>query len=119
MYQMYQSLLNFISFISLTSLAWFLLISLGWLLNQIYSIVTCRTKIIQIKSIHQGLGLKSECILVDSELLHYYILSNHILGVNNLEYKISHLKLNSDYEIKIYGFNSFFTKIRLIDIKPC
>ena len=105
---MYQSLLNFIS-----------LISLGWLLNQIYSIVTCRTRIIQIKSIHQGLGLKSQCIVVDSKLSNYYILSNHILGVHNLDYKISHLKLNSDYEIKIYGFNSVFTKIRLIDIKPC
>ena len=96
--------------IQLYNLIGFLFIIVYWILIQIYILITCRTKIVKIKSIVDGFGLYGH-YLIDSNSNYYYIQSN-------LMDKIINLKLNSYYEIKIYGFNSKITTLNIIDINP-
>lgn len=103
---------NFVSLI----LTWFGVLLSLWIVNVVYAFVTCRTKIVKVISISQG--LKTHCI-IDSNSSNYYVMSNHYLGVKNLKDKLSRLILGESYEIKIYGFETLFTNKRLIDIKPC
>jgi hypothetical protein len=96
-----------------TFLFWVTISTIGFVINEIYSYLTLRYKIIQLRSIVKG------NVIVDTDLNTYQVLSNHILGCSDLQSKIFKLKINSNYKIKIYGINSSFTKVNVVDINPC
>jgi len=96
-----------------TFLFWLVICTIGFAINEIYSYVTVRTKIIKLKSIVNARAI------IDEDHNAYNIMSNHLLGCSDLHNKISKLKIESYYTIKIYGIESPFTKINLIDIKSC
>lgn len=98
-------------YIAKAYLIWVLLCVLLFVLDQLYGYLTVRTVIIQLRSIVSGR------IIIDSELNDYNILTNHILGCNNLHSKILKLRIDSCYKIKIYGYNTPLTKVNLIDIE--
>jgi len=77
---------------------WFGLCLCGFVLYQLYTCLTVRTKIIKLKFIIKGVTI------LDSDLNAYCVLSNHILGCSNLHDKIFEAKINSYYKIKVYGF---------------
>ncbi len=90
---------------------WIGLIAIAFVFDQLYAFFTLRTKTIQLRSIVFGK------ILIDSDLNVYNVLSNHILGCGDLHSKILKLKINSYYKIKIYGIDTPFTQVKVIDIE--
>jgi len=88
------------------------------LVQLVYSLVTCRYKKIKLYSICQSYRSSSYC-LIDTNLVHYYLEPNHILGSKDLIDKINRLSISSDYIVKIYSFDTNWTKVKLIDLKPC
>ena len=105
---------NLIGFV----LTWTCIFTGLWVPILIYSLVTCRYKKIKIYSISKGYGITSS-YLVDTNLVHYYLDTNHILGSKNLIDKMHGLSIGSDYIVKIYSFDTNWTKIKLIDFTPC
>jgi hypothetical protein len=105
---------NLIGFV----LTWVCLLTGLWISILIYSLATCRYKKIKLYSISKGYGLRTAC-LIDTNLVHYYVEPNHILGSKDLIEKIHGLTIGSDYIVKIYSFDTNWTKVKLIDFKPC
>jgi hypothetical protein len=89
----------------------FILTSVSWLvINQLYAYLTLRNKTIKLRSIING------NVIIDEDLNTYQILLNPILGCSNIHSKIFKLKIDSCYKIKIYGIDTPFTKINIVDI---
>ena len=99
-------------------LTWFALSISIWIGSVIYSFATCRYKKITLGSIGRGYGLRTY-YLVDTESNYYFVEANHLLGTNDLLKKVNGLSIGLDYQVKIYGFDSQVTRIKLIDLKPC
>jgi hypothetical protein len=112
---MLQLLNNLIGFVLIWTC---ILIGICILVQLIYSLATCRYKKIKLYSISQAHRSSSYC-LIDTELVHYYVEPNHIFGSKDLLDKIYRLSIGSDYIVKIYSFDTNWTKVKLIDFKPC
>ncbi len=84
-------------------LGWVILCISTYILEQLYEYATTRTKIIQLRSVVMNKSI------IDENLNVYKINSS-------LHSKILKLKIDSYYKIKIYGIETPFTQLNVIDI---
>ena len=89
--------------------------NLYWVANLVYSKFSLRSKIIKVKNI---ILLPTCKYLIDSNDESYIVFKDSFLTNFNILDYINEIEINKEYEIKFYGFNTYFTTKKIIYAKP-
>jgi hypothetical protein len=111
--------MNYIVYLIYKIFVYYLLLlvfaNIYWLITLIYAISTTRSKAIKVKNIVRTVDNFN--IIIDSNDEPYKVFKDSFLTEFNILNYINKIEINKEYEIKFYGFNTYFTNKKIFYIK--